>query len=88
MQGMIISLIEMEKKKINNMYNINKEYYGINTVVSDFDYPMNIKNNTPQLNQICTNCNSTLKKSCPLNDSPVLTTRKWSFNCNILERVN
>ena len=76
------------KKEINNMYNINEEYYGINTVVSDFDYPMNIKNNTPQLNQICTNCDSTLKKSCPLNDSPVLTTRKWSFNCNILERVN
>ena len=73
---------------INNMYCIKKQYYGINTVVPDFDYPMNIKNNILVLKQICTHCSSSLRNSCPLNDSPVLTTIKWSFNCNILERVN
>lgn len=71
----------------NNMYYIKEQYYGINTVVSEFNYPMDIKDTIPQLKQICTNCSSTIKDSCPLSDSPTLTTTKWSFNCNILEKI-
>ncbi len=73
-------------KEISGMVCINELRHGINTVVSDFEYPNDLIQKFKSLQTICLSNKECSNDHCLFTQSPILTTNNWSFSWRILER--